>query len=342
MGIAAGRRRRGDDSRRPVIAASANRARDAGDGKNSVGLRALEIFLEVESRRSFSSAARALSLSQPTVTQRIQALESALGVQLFNRGQGPVEPTPAAKILKLHAERLLSMRDDMLSELRGVSSLRTGTLRLAASTTPAGYVLPELLQKFGEQFPGVKIQLQVGASDQVIEQVVDGTTEIGVIGKAPADGRVVADPFEVDELVVIARPGHPVLGSAEVPLEAFSRYRVIARERGSATRQTLETAMARARRSLVIAMELGSSEAIKQAVRSGDGIALVSRRAIANELALGLLEARSVVGGVSRQLHLIRSKSRALSPVGEALWEHLLGPRQETAAAPATSRSTRG
>ncbi len=322
--MAAGRKGRSGSPKRVTTVAAAKSTRGNGESSGAVGLRALEIFLEVEARRSFSSAARALSLSQPTVTQRIQALEQALGVQLFNRGQGPVEPTPAATILKLHAERLLAMRNDMLAELRGVTSLRTGMLRVSASTTPGGYVLPEQLQRFGEQFPGVQILMHVGPSDRVIEQVLDGTTEIGVIGKPPADGRVVADPFDVDELVVIARPGHPVLGGAEVPLDVFSRYRVIARERGSATRQTLETALAKVRRQLSVAMELGSSEAIKLAVRAGDGIALVSRRAIAHELALGLVEARPVAGGISRQLHLIRSKSRALSPVGEALWDHLL------------------
>ncbi|MFN7133056.1 MAG: LysR substrate-binding domain-containing protein [Myxococcales bacterium] len=307
-----------------------------GNDGTSVGLRALEIFLEVEARRSFSSAARALSLSQPTVTQRIQSLEESLGVQLFNRGQGPVEPTAAALVLKLHAERLLAMRNDMLAELRGVTGIRTGVLRIAASTTPGGYLLPPLLLQFHAQYPGVRVVMNVEPSDLAIEQVLSGVCEIGVVGKATSDPRLVAEPFLEDDLVLIGRRGHPALAATEVTLEALARHPLIAREKRSASRQSLEALFARARRSLHVSVELGSTEAVKLAVQSGDGLALVSRRAVENELALGLLDARPHTTRIVRQFHLVHCRVRALSPAAQAFREHLLQARKP--AAPGSAR----
>jgi DNA-binding transcriptional LysR family regulator len=300
----------------------------AGGARSSPFLRSLEIFLAVQEHRGFSSAARYLGISQPTVTQRVQGLEESLGVDLFHRLQGEVKPTTAGRTLTMYAERLLSVRDEMMSELRGLSELKRGTLRLVASTTPGNYLMPPALQRFRERFGGVRLVMEIVDTEKVVERVRDGDAEIGVMGYAPTGNELESEPFVEDEIVVIASPGHPVLVRPEAKLEELAHYVWVTREPGSGTRKSVDAMLAQHSmgRSINVGLVLDSTEAIKLAVRAGAGIALVSRRAVENEVALGLLQYRRIAGeGLRRNFYLVRSRSRTLSPAGEALWGQLLG-----------------
>lgn len=300
------------------------------DPPASPALQSLEVFLAVVDQRSLSAGALELGLSQPTVTQRIQGLEASLGVRLLHRGPRSVQLTAAGRILKGYAERMVALRDEMLAELRGQAGAHRGTLRVAASSTPGDYVMPVVLQRFRERFPSLHVVMVVADSAQARRSVCDGESEIGVVGSLPADVRLIAEPFLEDELVVIGRPGHPALQADPLHPRRLTAYSWLIREQGSDTRRTVEALFAdrRLRGELSIAMELNSTEALKLAVRAGNGIALVSRRAVESEVRLGVLEARSLSGsGLRRQLALIRSAQRSLSPAGERLWRFVLGPR---------------
>ncbi|MBI3181178.1 MAG: LysR family transcriptional regulator [Myxococcales bacterium] len=301
-------------------------------------LRSLEVFLAVHEQRSFSAAAKKLRISQPTVSQRIQGLEKSLGIELFHRRQGAVELAQGGKTLVVYAERMLALRDEMVAQIRGLLLLQQGTLRIAASTTPGNYVMPPLLQRFRERFSGIRVVLRVANSDEVIEQVREGVVEFGVVGSPVADVHFLAEPFIEDEMVIIAPPRHPVLATEEVAPSDLAAYTWVVRGEGSGTRRSAEEILSQLPigRQIRVGMVLDSTEAIKLAVRAGEGIALVSRRAVENEVALGLLGFTRLPGTWRRRhFFLVRSQHRTLSPAAAGLWEHLLGAGR-IGAAPST------
>jgi len=307
---------------------SAKEASEPGSAWPAPFLRSLEFFLAVFSEQSFSAAARTLSVSQPTVSQRIQGLESALGLELFHRGNGKVEPTTAGSALAVYAERMIALRDEMLGQLGGLVQLAHGTLRIAASTTPGNYVMPPVLQRFGERHQGLRIIMQIGDSERVLELVRDGAVEVGLVGGIVSDDQFCSEAFIDDEIVVITVPGHPLLSVPKLSFNDLCDYTWVVREPGSGTRRFSEEMLNHAAlgRPIRIGMVLDSTEAIKLAVRAGAGIAMVSDRAVENEVALGTLGvARFTDQQLRRRFLLVRSCKRTLSPAAAELWSFLLG-----------------
>jgi DNA-binding transcriptional LysR family regulator len=288
-------------------------------------LRRLEVFVKVAELGSFSRAAEALFLTQPTVSEHIRGLEEDLGVQLLDRlGRGAV-PTPAGEVLLAYARRVLILMREARQAIDQFQGRLSGELVVGGSTIPGEYVLPALIGRFKSKYPDISISLRVGSTRQVSEWVEEGRVEIGVVGARPASRALQARELMADEMVIVVPADHPWNGRAGVALTDVRTQPLILRERGSGSREALERALSAAGTELGafrIAGEMGSTQAVKQAVRAGVGIALISKRAVEDECRARLLWCVKVRDlNVARSFHLVTHRDRTRSPVAQAFLE---------------------
>ena len=285
-------------------------------------LRQLEIFAKVAEMGSFSRAAEALHLTQPTVSEHIRALEDELGVRLLDRLGRGTATTRAGQLLLSYASRILALAREARQALEGYQGRIRGELVVGGSTIPGEYLLPAVIGRFREKFPDVSTTLVIGDSQTVVDWVVDGRVELGVVGaRLPQRGLEFQD-LSPDEEVVVIPAGHPWQGRAQVTLEELVREPLLTRERGSGTRAAFESALERAGvdlGTLRIAGEMGSNQAIKQAVKAGMGITVLSRIAVEEESRQGVLAFLRVQDlAVTRGFYVVTHRERSRSPVAEA------------------------
>lgn len=248
--------------------------------KPSLTLHRLELFLAVLDQGGVGRAAKARNISQPAVSEHLRGLEAYFGVPLLERHGRSVRPTPAARVLEPFARQavgLLRSAERAAADFRG---LRSGSLTIGASTTPGTYLLPAVLGRFHAAYPGLALSLQVGDTREIERWVTTGQVELGVIGEAPLIPGLEAERWVQDELVLIVPRGHSFARQRDVRAPAIAGEPYIAREEGSSTRGVAERYLGRLGVALTPAMELGSTEAIREAVASGLGVALVSRHAV--------------------------------------------------------------
>jgi DNA-binding transcriptional LysR family regulator len=285
-------------------------------------LRQLEIFVKVAELKSFSKAAEAMFLTQPTVSEHIRTLEQELGVRLLDRLGRGAEPTAAGRLLLSHATRMLQLQREALQAMASFQGRLAGDLLVAASTIPGEYVLPPLIGRFKEKFPDIAITLLIGDSRAVVEWVAEGRAEVGVVGARLPHRGIDYRELMPDELVLVVPVGHPWHGKTEVGLEDLRAEPLLLRERGSGTRAALESALAQTGLDLAafrIVGEMGSTQAIKQAVKAGVGVSVISRRAVEEECRSGLvwcLKVRDLK--VTRAFHIATHRDRSRSPLAEA------------------------
>lgn len=285
-------------------------------------LRRLEVFVKVAELGSFSRAAEALALTQPTVSEHVRALEAELGVQLLDRlGRGAVT-TPAGELLLGYARRVLALIGETRQAVDQFQGRMRGTLCVGGSTIPGEYVLPPLVGRFRAKYPEVMISLRIGSSREVCGWVDAGLVEVGLVGAPPVGRAVAGRALMEDEMVVVVGPEHPWVGRPEVSLDELAAEPLVVREPGSGSREALEQALASAGRSLGgfrVVAEMGSTQAVKHAVRAGLGAAVVSRRAVEDECRARWLHCVKVRGlQVTRAFHLVVHRDRSRSPLAQA------------------------
>jgi DNA-binding transcriptional LysR family regulator len=296
-----------------------------------VDLRQLEVFAQVVDTRSFSRAAEALRLTQSTVSEHVRLLEEEVGARLFDRLGRATTPTRAGELLYGYARRILALRTEARQALDQFLGQIAGVLTVGASTIPGEYVLPQLIGRFREKFPQVSIALQISDSRGIVQAVLDGQVEMGVVGAPPNHRGLEAKEFMPDELVVAVPPGHPWFGRRHATLEDLKSEPLVVREAGSGSREALEHALADVGTSLsgmrVIA-EMGSTGAIKQAVKSGVGLSIISKRAVEDECQHGLLWCVKLQDlRFTRSFYLVTHASRSRSPLCQAFLAFLEGDR---------------
>lgn len=288
-------------------------------------LRRLEVFAKVAELGSFSRAAEALGLTQPTVSEHVRALEDDLGVQLLDRLGRGATPTRAGSLLLGYARRLLALSREARQALDQFQGRLSGELVVGGSTIPGEYLLPALIGRFKTRYPDISVCLLIGSSRQVTEWIDEGRAEVGVVGAPPSPKSVVARELQADELVLIVPQTHAWAGKTSVTLAELKAEPLIVRERGSGSREALERALAEVNAALSgfrVVGEMGSTQAIKQAVRAGVGLALVSQRAVEDECRARLLHCLKVDDlRVSRAFYLVTHRDRSRSPLAQAFVE---------------------
>ena len=284
-------------------------------------LRQLEVFLAIAHARSYRQAAEALHTSQPALSQHVRELETELGVRLFDRLSRGVVQTEAGRLLEERAKRVFATLTDVREVLGELQGLQRGSLLVGASTTPGIYVLPEAIGEFRRRYPGIDLRLRI-ANSRVIEDAIRAhEVDLGVVGgHGLAPGEECLAAGLADELVLIVAPKHPWARRREIAPADLADQPLLVREEGSATRRVTERALEQAGVRWTASMELGHTEAIKQAVMAGLGVALVSVHAVRGEVSSRRLAAVRLRGiRIQRHFHVIHSEARTLSAGARAL-----------------------
>ena len=291
--------------------------------------RELEIFCKVVELESFSKATEAVSLVQASVSERIAALEKKIGIRLLDRLGRKVIPTAAGELLHKHATLLLEMKETAQLEIERFTGLKQGEISMGGSTIPGEYILPDLIGRFNKKFPHLSVKLTIADSSEIENRVLEGQLEIGVIGSKSSHANLLCQKLWEDELVLAVPFRHPWARRKSVSLQELHKTPFILREDGSGTLKILEAYLRESGEdgtsALEVSVRFGSSTAVKEGIKSGLGLSILSARAIDTEVKAGLLKALKVKGlTMSRNFFLIRNKLRIASPACQAMLEFLL------------------
>lgn len=233
----------------------------------------LRSFHAVARAGGFTQAAKLLHISQPTVTTQVRFLEEAYGVELFYRRGHKVTLTPLGEQLYEIAQRIFALEGETVHLLEDSGELKSGQLRVGAV---GPFHVTEMLARFNRRYPGVEVSVRVGNSEVVLQELVDYRTDVAVLAHFTDDPRFHAVPYSRHPIVVFVPRSHRFAARRSIRIAELEGEPMIMREVGSTTRKALDEALARARVKPRIAMEIGSREAIREAVIMGVGIAAVS------------------------------------------------------------------
>ena len=291
--------------------------------------RELEIFCKVVELESFSKAAEAVFLAQASVSERIASLENKIGIRLLDRLGRKVIPTAAGELLHKHASLLLEMKETAQLEIERFLGLEQGEISMGGSTIPGEYILPNLISRFKQKYPHLSVKLTIADSREIENRVLVGDLEIGVIGSKSPHENLICQKLWADELVLAVPAGHPWARRKSVSFEELRNTPFILREKGSGTLKILETYLRESGEdgtsALQVCARFGSSTAVKEGIKSGLGLSILSSRAIETEINVGLLKGLRVRGlSMSRNFFLIRNKLRIASPSCKAMLDYLL------------------
>ncbi len=294
-------------------------------------LHQLQVFEAIARCGSFTRAAEELFLTQPTVSQQIKQLTKAVGMPLFEQVGKRLYLTDAGKevltVCRDISERLSRM-EMTLADLKG---LKQGNLRLAVITT-AKYFVPRLLGPFRHRYPGINISLQVTNRKQVLDRLSENLDDLYILGQPPENLDVSLRPVLENPLVVIAPHNHPLAQEKNIPLQRLAEEAFIMREHGSGTRMVVERFFEENRVALNVEMEIGSNEAIKQAIVGGLGLSVLSRHSLALEGTKGPLTILDVEGfPIQRHWYIVYPASKQLSVVARTFLEYLLDEGKQIA-----------
>ena len=296
--------------------------------KIDLDLYKLEIFYWVSELKSFSHTAELLSLRQPTISAHVQELEEAVGGKLLYRVPGKVSLTPLGQMLADRAKSLLAFKRETVAAVEQFHGTLTGELWVGGSNIPGEYLLPQKLGAFSRKYPGVKPILRIRDSAGVVEDLLDGKVELGFAGFKGNDDRLVFEKIWKDEMVLVVPKDHPWTRRKSVKLDDLCSTNFIAREHGSGTLESFRQLLIKNRKSpdniLRISMELGSTEAVKEALMAGFGISILSRISIRHELAEGSLVEVPIRGmNLVRDFYEVFHARRPLHPIAQAFREFL-------------------
>lgn len=263
-----------------------------------MNIKQLEIFLLIARIRNFTRAAAQLGMSQPAVSSQIKSLEEELNITLFERADKKVVLTEAGRLLFPIAMQMMRQYNKIKASIDDLREVKAGHLMLGATSVPGEWLLPPVIGGFREQYPGITVSQYIGGSTQVTEWLKKQEVEIGILGAPVKAEGVECMPWTTDRMVIITPPWHPLKGK-EVPLTALTSDPVIVRENGSGVRKTMEHQFLEHNVSLdqfSSMLELGSTQAVINAVRLGLGISVVSRFAAGELLDAGMLGEVKVAG----------------------------------------------
>jgi DNA-binding transcriptional LysR family regulator len=285
---------------------------------------------------SFTAAGRKLHLSQAAVSQRVHSLEKSLGKPLFERQGGKVRLTAAGRTLHDYAQRILELHREARQQITGLPISVEGRLLLAASTVPGEHLLPALVSGFRQQFPHIHLQATVGDSKAVLEQVERGTVSLGLVGQKNDSPHLEFRFLARDHVVLVVPAHHALSRKRKVTLRQLRSQPLVLREVGSGLRHCVEKSLEKAGTSLAafnVAVELGSNEAVKEAVLQGVGVAFLSGYVVQKEVRSGLLHVLPVEGlHCDREMFIVWDKRRVLAaPVRRFLHYLETHPLQEAA-----------
>lgn len=288
-----------------------------------VTLRQLRTFEALARLESFSGAAHELHVSQPTVSKQIRLLYEEIGLPLVEQIGKKVSLTEAGRELYATCTEWLRTWSQFEQTVSSLKGMKRGSLKISAVTTTK-YFMPRILGPFLTQYPEVDISMEVLNRNRLLERLHRNEDDMYIMGVPPEDMDVETEPFLDNPLVVLAPAEHRLAKRRRIPFKELGKETFLMRERGSGTRLAIERLFRERNVPLDIKMELGSNEAIKQAVAGGLGLALLSKSTLTFDPGRSELTTLDVQGfPVMRAWHVVRLKGKPMSVVAETFLQFL-------------------
>ena len=286
-----------------------------------INLTFLRSFCLVIRHASFTQAASELGCSQSTISAQITTLERQLSCRVLSRRRGRIEPTPAGKILLEYSQRILGLADEAEERLMGNQDRLIGTLRVAASSIPASYILPGLLGSFVTTHEALRLEIVACNSLDALQRIQSGEFELGVVGELPIPRGLTSLTIASDHIRLALPKNHRWSAQKSITLDALQNLTIIDREAGSGTMAIVNRQLEqRGFKGLKRQICLGSTTAVVQGVRAGLGPAFLSHLAIQD----AGLPSVSITGiDLTRRFCLVHRPRSGLSAAAAALLEHL-------------------
>jgi len=277
-----------------------------------MNLNHLAILLAIAEEKTITKAADRLMISQPAVSKQIRILERNLGVQLLEREARRIRLTHAGQVLSSYGRKIFDLDAEAERTIREIRGLSRGRLAIGASTTIGTYLLPEVFVQFRKKHPGIETTFEIGSSPTIYRRLEEGALDVAFTETPPSDQQLAARTFASDQLVAIAKPGHPIFGHKKVSARTLCKEPFVVRATGSDTKSFVERALSQRGLEINAVMAFDTTEAIKRAVAAGIGVAIVSHLSISLELKARTLATVQVSDlRIRRPLYLVRRKSSA-------------------------------
>ncbi len=289
-----------------------------------VTLHQLRIFEAIARRKNFTRAAEELFLTQPTVSAQIKQLTDIVGTPLFEQIGKRIFLTAAGEELYKTGQNIreqLALFEMTIADMQG---FKKGNLRISTASTTM-YFMPRFLGPFCHRYPGIDVSMQVKNRENILERLVENLDDLYVFGQLPENIDAVSYPFLTNPLVVVAPRDHPLAGKKKIPLQRLAEEQFIMREAGSGTRMATERLFNQHGIPIRVRLELGSNEAIKQAIIAGLGIAVLSAHVLVLDNASGEFNILDVEGfPLRRHWYAVHPAGKQLSIVARAFLNYLL------------------
>ncbi|MEJ2610569.1 MAG: LysR family transcriptional regulator [Candidatus Thiodiazotropha sp.] len=291
-------------------------------------LRQLRVFRTVAEHLNYTQAARTLHLSQPAVSMQVKQLEESVGLPLFEQTGKKIHLTEAGREVFQYSRAIFQTFEEMEEVLSALKGLDTGHLDIAVAST-VNYFAPRLLAAFSRKYPGIDLRLDVTNRQRLMTLLQANEIDLVLMGHPPEDIDLEFEPFMENPLVVIAPPDHPLHAERAIPAERLNEEVFIMREAGSGTRLAMERYFDELSITLKTGMQMTRNEAIKQAVRAGMGLGVVSIHSIELEIETGRLVVLDIEGfPIQRYWYLVYRKNKRLSPAARAFRDFVITEAQ--------------
>jgi DNA-binding transcriptional LysR family regulator len=284
-------------------------------------LHQLRLLRALAKHRNITQAGAEMLLSQPAVTLQLKELQKEFGTPVYERLGNTLHLTDAGYTLEHYAQRILALVDEAEEAVRTLQQGYGGRIRVGASNTPGIYLLPPLLSAFGRRCPAIELRIEVGNTKGIAEKIVRNELDLGIVGGSLPHKELMLTPWMTDVLILAVSASHPWAKRKTLAPEELLTEQLLGREAGSATRETYEQAFVKNGLVLPQTIEIGGGEAIKRAVESGLGVAILSAHSVAREREEGRIVALSLKGmAITRPLNIIYHKDKMLTaPMQELL-----------------------
>jgi DNA-binding transcriptional LysR family regulator len=287
-----------------------------------INLNQLRIFYWAAKEKNITRAAEILYVTQPAVTMQIKALERYLEVALFRKRGKFLELTREGNTLFEYAERLFAIVDEMEHVLKGFAGLARGTLTIGTTRSFARHLMPGLISRYQEKFPGIKISLEVGSSSEIAEAVLAFKYDLGVIARIPLSRKLKSVPYNMEEFCLVVSPDHRFAKRAVIACRELQNEPIIIREPGSGSRHILLSFLSSHGVQPSVLVEAGSVEFIKEYVIQGRGISFLYKPEVQWEAKMGLLKSIEMAEGpLLVQTDIVVSEGVTLSRPSRAFLE---------------------
>lgn len=287
-------------------------------------LHQLKVFETVARNGSFTRAAEELFITQPTVSSQVKQLTTSVGLPLFEQIGKRLYLTDAGEELLLTCQDIFERLNNFEIKIADLKGTKQGQLNLAVITT-AKYFIPRLLGSFCQNYPGIDVALQVTNHQEIQQRMLANKDDLYVVSNPPSDIDLTTKPFLNNPLVVVARKDHPLANKRNIELKELNNQPFIMREQGSGTRESIVDLFTNNNLAVKVKLELGSNEAIKQAIYGGLGISILSEHCLISEGISGDLTVLDFKHfPIERRWFVAYLAGKKLSVIAETFLDYLL------------------